>query len=108
LQRRVVKLHLPLDAGNPNDAEILARLDRVLEQRGLADAGVSVHHKDGAASVPRGIQQPLEHRALALPAQQPPRVRTDDHPGSMSPRSGLRISGIRVTRRGGDDEFSVL
>ena len=108
LQRRVVKLHLPLDAGSPNDAEILARLDRVLEQRGLADAGVSVHHKDGAASVPRGIQQPLEHRALALPAQQPPRVRTDDHPGSMSPRSGLRILGIRVTRRGGDDEFSAL
>jgi hypothetical protein len=31
LQRRVVELHLPLDARSANDAKILARLDRVLE-----------------------------------------------------------------------------
>ena len=31
LQRRVVELHLPFDARGPNDAKILARLDRVLE-----------------------------------------------------------------------------
>jgi hypothetical protein len=40
----------------------------VLEQRGLADAGLSMHHKDGAVTVPSGIEQPLEHRALAFPA----------------------------------------
>ena len=43
LQRRVVELHLPLDTGSPNNAKVLAGIDRVLEQRGLADAGVSVH-----------------------------------------------------------------
>ena len=72
LQRRVVELHLPLDARSPDDAKVLARLDRVLEQCGLADAGVAVHDEDGAVTVPRGIQQPLEHRAFALPADEPP------------------------------------
>jgi hypothetical protein len=28
-----------------------------------------VHHEDGTVTVPRGIQQPLEHRALALPSE---------------------------------------
>ena len=86
LQRRVVELHLPLDARSLNDTKILARLDRVLEERGLADAGVSLHEEDGAVTVPNGIQQSLKHRALALPAEQPPRLSTDDHPGSMLPR----------------------
>jgi hypothetical protein len=31
---------------------------------------------------PRGIQQPVEHRALALPAEQPPSLRADDHPAA--------------------------
>ena len=86
LERRVVELHLPLDARGPDDAEVLARLDRVLEQRGLADAGVAVHDEDGAVTVPRGIQQPLEHLALALPAEQPPGLRPDDHPAQHATR----------------------
>jgi hypothetical protein len=86
LQRRVVELHLPLDPRGTNDAEVVARVDRVLEERGLADAGVSLHEEDGAVTVPRGIQQVLKHRALVLPAEQPPRLSTDDHPGSMLPR----------------------
>ncbi len=93
LQRRVVELHLPLDARSPDDAKILARLDRPLQQRRLADTGISVHHEDGAVTVPRGLQQPLQHRPLASPAQQPPRLRTDDHPGSMPP--GSRTTGFR-------------
>ena len=72
LQRRVVELHISFDARGPNDAKTVARLDRVVEQRGLADAGVSVHDKYGAVAAPGGIQQPLEHRALTLPAQQTP------------------------------------
>lgn len=95
LQRRVVELHLPLDTRSPNDAKILARLDRVLEQRGLADAGVSVHHEDGIVTAPGGIQQPLEHRALALPANQLLSTSPHDHPGSMPLGSGLRVFGIR-------------
>ena len=49
LQRRVVELHLPLDARSPNDAKILTHLDRVVEQCGLADARLSVHDQDPAA-----------------------------------------------------------
>ena len=49
------------------------------------------------ATAARGIQNPLEHRALALPPEQPPRLRSDDHLGSMPAGHGLRISGIRST-----------
>ena len=76
LQRRVVELHLPLDARSPNDAKVLARLDRVLEQRGLADARVSVHHEDGAVTVraryPAAARAPRARaacRATAPPAR---------------------------------------
>ncbi len=116
LQRRVVELHLPLDARSANDAEVLARLDSGFEKRGLTDAGVSVDHQDTAVTVPHGSQQPVEHRALALPAQQPPRLRPDDHPGQHAtgvmdcgvPRSGLRISRIRRACRRSDDGRSEL
>ncbi len=80
LHRRIVELHLRLDACGPNNAKALRRLDRVLEQRGLAHAGVSVHHEDGVAAVPRVLQQPLEHRALAFPANQPISLDRCDHP----------------------------
>jgi len=56
LQRRVVELHLPFDPDSPNHAKILARLDRALEQRGLADSGLSMHYEDGAMTIPRRTQ----------------------------------------------------
>ncbi len=56
LQRRVVELHLPLDARSPDDAKILARLARVPEQRRLADSGLPMHYEDGAMTVPRRTQ----------------------------------------------------
>ncbi|MDX6467568.1 MAG: hypothetical protein QOI27_2608 [Gaiellaceae bacterium] len=46
LQRRVIKLHLPLDTRGSNDAEVVADLDGTVEQRGLADTGVSVNDED--------------------------------------------------------------
>ena len=85
LQRRMVELHFPLDARSPNDAKILARLDRVLEQRGLADSGVSMHDEDGATTAARSLQKPVEHGALGLPSEQPLRLLPDGHPGSMPP-----------------------
>jgi hypothetical protein len=72
-----------LDSNGPGNTELARRLDRVLEQRGLADAGVAVHHEDGAVTVARGIQQPLEHRSLALPAEQPLGRLADRHGSSM-------------------------
>jgi len=69
LQCRVIEFHFPLDARRASDAKILALVDRVLKQRSLADAGVSVHHEDCAMTSPRGIQQPPEHRDLSFPAE---------------------------------------
>ena len=92
MQRRVIKLHLALDARGPDDAKILSNIDRVLEQRSLADARLAVHHQDTAATLPRGGQQALEHRLLALSAEQPPSLHAANHPRSMPPGPRLRIS----------------
>ena len=89
LQRRVVELHLPLDTSSPNDAKIPARLDRVLEQRGLADAGVSVHHEDGRpARYPAAARAPRARVACQPTAQPGPR----DHPRQHA--TGVRDYGF--------------
>ena len=80
-----------------DDAEILARLDGVLEQRGLADARIAVHHEDGAVTVAGAVQQPLEHGQLALPAEQPPRARRGHHGGSIPSGAGRAVA---LPRRG--------
>jgi hypothetical protein len=103
LQRRAVELHLPLDARSPNDAKVLTQLDRVLEQCGLADAGVSVHHEDGAVTVPRGTQQPLGHCAFALPADEPPRLRAGNDSCSMPLGSGTKDFRDSINPGGGQD-----
>jgi hypothetical protein len=79
LQRRVGELHLPFDADGAGDLELPRRLDRVLQQRGLADARLSVHDQDPAVPAPGGLQQPSEHLALRLPAEQL-RSRRPHHP----------------------------
>jgi hypothetical protein len=43
----------------------------MLEQRGLADAGVAMNHEDATVAFMRGLQQPFDHLALAFPADQP-------------------------------------
>jgi hypothetical protein len=48
-------------------------------------------------TVPRGVQQPLEHRALAFPSDQPPRLRPDGHSSSM-PARGLVADVIAIVR----------
>jgi hypothetical protein len=70
LERRERKLHLSFDPTGPHDLEVRPRLDRVLQQGGLADARVAVDHQDPTASTARDLQQPLERLALALPAEQ--------------------------------------
>ena len=71
LQRRIVEVHLPFDADSPNDAEILALLDRVLEQRSLANSGLPMHYEDGPVTSPRSSEEPIENRALSLASEQP-------------------------------------
>jgi len=70
LERGERELHLPFHPAGSGDAEPLARLDRVLEQSGLADARLAMHHQDAAVSATRCLEQPVEHRTLALPSYQ--------------------------------------
>ena len=70
MERGERELHLPLDSAGSGDVIPLACLDRVLEQRGLADARLSMHHQDAAVPAARGLDQPVEHGTLALPSDQ--------------------------------------
>jgi hypothetical protein len=49
LKRRIRKLHLPLDPDGPQHPELPRRLDRMLQQRRLADARLAIHHQDAPA-----------------------------------------------------------
>ena len=69
LNRRERELHLRLDPRGPGDPKLGCSLDRVLEQRGLADARLSVHHQHAATPAAYAGQQPVEYLALALPAE---------------------------------------
>jgi hypothetical protein len=70
LQRRKGQLHLPLDPGRSDDAKLGRGLDRPVQQRGLADARLTVHHQDTAFAAARGSQHAVEHLPLALSAEQ--------------------------------------
>lgn len=66
------------------DAEVLGFHDRMVEEGRLANPWVAVHHEDGAVAAPCSDQQSLEHRLLALPAEQPPGPGAGDHLDGMS------------------------
>ena len=70
MDRGVGQLHLALDSGGACDPELSRSLDRVTEQRRLADARLAVHDQDSAVSAAHGIQQQVQHLALPLPAKQ--------------------------------------
>jgi len=70
LDRRERELHLPLDAAGAGDAELRPRDGCVLEQRGLADARLPVHHERPAGPAARGLQHAVDRLALALPPEQ--------------------------------------
>ena len=96
LQRRKRQLHLALDAARAGDAELSLRLDRVIQQRRLADARLAVQHQDAAAAVARRPQQPVDRLALALASDQvlsrhPKRRRGWGHEHSM-PEPRTRVA----------------
>ena len=86
LQGRERELHLPLDTGGPRDPETRRRLDRVFQQRRLTDPRLASHNQRTALPTARRLEQPVEHLALAAPAEQllsrPPR----DHAAPNIPR----------------------
>ena len=69
LNRREWELHLRLDPEGPGDPKVPSHLDRVLEQRGLANPRLSTHHQNPAVPAGGGLQQPLEGLALTLPTE---------------------------------------
>jgi hypothetical protein len=71
LKRRERELHLRIDARRPGDPKPARSLNCVLEQRGLSDARFAMHHQHNTTPAARGVQQPVEYLALALPAEQP-------------------------------------
>ncbi|HWD76182.1 MAG TPA: hypothetical protein VG371_13655 [Solirubrobacteraceae bacterium] len=72
LNRRERELHLRFGPGRPRDPKPPRSLDRVLEQRRLADARFAMHHPHAATPAAHAVQQPVEHLPLAFPADQPP------------------------------------
>jgi hypothetical protein len=70
LNRRERELHIRFDAGRPGDPKRTPSLDRILEQRRLADAGFAMHHQRAATTAAHAVQQPVEYLALAFPAEQ--------------------------------------
>ena len=72
LNRRERKLYLRLDPDRPDDPKPPRGLDRLLEQRRLANTRLPVYHQHVAAPTSHFVQQPLEHLALALPTDQSP------------------------------------
>ena len=49
------ELDLPLDPGRPGDPKLARSLDRVLEQRRLADARFAVRHQNAAAPAAHAV-----------------------------------------------------
>ena len=72
LNRRERELHLRLDPGRPGDPKLARSLDRVLEQRRLADARFAIRHQHAAAPAAHAVEQSIEHLPLTFAADQLP------------------------------------
>src|SRR5215470_6033380 len=64
MQPGVRKLHLRLDSGHAGNAQVGRRLDRVVQQRGLADPWLPAHHEHAALPSPHRLEQLGERRAF--------------------------------------------
>ena len=84
-----------------------ARSDQVVQQHGLAHAGIPVHHQRPALTVADRLDQAVEHVAFPTPVRQPgrtpskPEVRR--HPTGTTP---LRCGRPRPVDGGGPDRTS--
>jgi hypothetical protein len=64
------ELHLTLDPGCAKDLQHRGLLGRVIEQGGLADAGLAMNDKRAPESVAGRLHQPVKVGSLAFPTQQ--------------------------------------
>jgi hypothetical protein len=93
MKGRACELHLHLDADRTLGAEVSCGVDRVFEQRGLADTSLPVHRKHTAPAYAGAVQQFVEHTLLALTTKEIRPRRAPDHPRSMP--LGTRPPGVR-------------
>jgi len=70
MQRGEGHLHLRLDPHGAHDPQVRRRVNRVLEQRRLANSWLAAHDQRPTASAPCGLKQLIEHRALVSPTAQ--------------------------------------
>jgi hypothetical protein len=70
LNRGERELHLTLDPSAADDSQRRGFLDRVLEQRRLADTGLAVDDEGAAISVAGRLHEPIKGRSLPFPTQQ--------------------------------------
>jgi hypothetical protein len=84
LKGGIRKLHLPFHPSGANDREVVAELNREVEESGLARAGLSVKHQRRAVSGARVIQQALEDLSLPLSAEHRPSQQPRGHIGTLA------------------------
>ena len=65
------QLHLGLDPGRPQPMQVGGRLLGVLEQRGLADAGLAEHDEGAALAAAYGGHERVEDGALGASSAKP-------------------------------------
>ena len=70
MKGRVGELHFLLDPERSDGPELPSGLDRVVEQCRLADTGLSMDHEHAAVPAASGVEEPVEHLALAPPSEQ--------------------------------------
>jgi hypothetical protein len=66
----VGELHLSLDADGAGDPKPARRLDRILQQGGLADTRFPVHDQDPAAPAAGRLEEPVQRLALTVAPEQ--------------------------------------
>ena len=107
LKRCERELHLRFDPECPGDPKLARSLDRVLEQRGLADARFAVHHQHAAVSARTpSSSRSSTSRSRSRPSNCPPDGRTGGRRSSRlsmtedEPDSGSRTKDSRIRTPG--------
>ena len=81
-QRGELELYLGLDPEGAHDRHPVGPVDRVVEERGLADSSVAADRERSASTRTCTVEQLVEPHALALTA--------DQHPLTLTPGSDPR------------------
>jgi hypothetical protein len=70
MERGEGQLHLRLHARDPDQPQVRGRPGHVVQQRALADPGLTADHDDAAPPRAELMQEPVEQLAFSLPVQE--------------------------------------